>query len=392
VAVRVVPVERGETTRRATAAENLPTKCYTNGEPPASISMAEKFKLPSSRWINTNSIKAHITAKKTGVNVGMTFFYQAWNHRKVAAAGQRRLLAQGLRPRTRTPTTRRSRSRCARVTRSTSSAGTTTSKSRCAMAKASRSSTRRATRVRRRLLAVQELVGHLGLRHRAPDGSGLRLALVQVRSGVRLAVTAETPMLGGGGGGGGGTGTPRSYTSSAAAAIPTTRPPASRARSTWPTPAPVSGDVKITVDISHTYAGDLKVSLVKGTTEKVLSATSGGSATDIKEDVHGHGPRQHGPRRSVDAQDRRQRGARIAARSTAGRSSCVALTLVARPLPRRHLPTGTRPGAGLFFRRLFARGDVAGLSRSPPSSCWPSLPPLDSTFFAMAFSAATPFS
>lgn len=65
-----------------TDGENLPTRCYTNGEPPASVDQARKFKLPSSRWINTNSIKAHITAKGTGVNVGMTFFYQSWNHRK----------------------------------------------------------------------------------------------------------------------------------------------------------------------------------------------------------------------------------------------------------------------------------------------------------------------
>lgn len=62
--------------------EDKPTKCYTNGEPPASIAQATKYKLPSKRWINTNSIKAHITAKQTGVNVGMTFFYQSWNHRR----------------------------------------------------------------------------------------------------------------------------------------------------------------------------------------------------------------------------------------------------------------------------------------------------------------------
>ncbi|MBS1119971.1 MAG: Serine protease, subtilase family, partial [Deltaproteobacteria bacterium] len=65
-----------------TGGENLPTKCYTNGEPPASIAQARKFKLPSSRFINTNSIKAHLSTKKTGVNIGFTFFYQAWNHRR----------------------------------------------------------------------------------------------------------------------------------------------------------------------------------------------------------------------------------------------------------------------------------------------------------------------
>src|SRR5262245_57573023 len=54
-----------------TGGENLPTKCYTNGEPPQSARDAQKFQLPSSRWLNTNSIKAHLTSKKTGVGVGM---------------------------------------------------------------------------------------------------------------------------------------------------------------------------------------------------------------------------------------------------------------------------------------------------------------------------------
>ncbi len=62
--------------------ENLPTKCYTNGEPPPSVETARKYTLPSTRWINTNSIKAHLTTKRVGVNVGLTFFYQAWNHRR----------------------------------------------------------------------------------------------------------------------------------------------------------------------------------------------------------------------------------------------------------------------------------------------------------------------
>lgn len=65
-----------------TGGENLPTKCYTNGEPPESAKTAQRFKLPRKRWINTNSIKAAIYDKKVGVNVGMTFFYQAWNHRR----------------------------------------------------------------------------------------------------------------------------------------------------------------------------------------------------------------------------------------------------------------------------------------------------------------------
>lgn len=63
--------------------ESMPTKCYTNGDPPASALAAPRFKLPTGKWVNskTNSIKAFMTSKKQGVVVGMTFFYQAWNHR-----------------------------------------------------------------------------------------------------------------------------------------------------------------------------------------------------------------------------------------------------------------------------------------------------------------------
>ena len=63
--------------------ESMPVKCYTNGDPPASALAAPRFKLPAGKWVNskTNSIKAFMTSKKQAVVVGMTFFYQAWNHR-----------------------------------------------------------------------------------------------------------------------------------------------------------------------------------------------------------------------------------------------------------------------------------------------------------------------
>ncbi len=73
-----------------------PTKCWTNGEPPASVAAAQKFKLPSSRWLNVNSIKAHITEKKTAVAVGMTFFFQSWNHRLSKLPVSSDLWAQGV--------------------------------------------------------------------------------------------------------------------------------------------------------------------------------------------------------------------------------------------------------------------------------------------------------
>jgi len=58
----------------------LPTKCWTQGDPPDAAKTATKFFLPSGKYINTADIKAHITANKTAVAVGIDFFYQAWNH------------------------------------------------------------------------------------------------------------------------------------------------------------------------------------------------------------------------------------------------------------------------------------------------------------------------
>lgn len=74
-----------------TAAENAecqgeeskqPVVCFTNGDPPQTAMDSERNFLPRGRWLNTNSIKAHISTKKSGVQVGLDFFYQAWNHRK----------------------------------------------------------------------------------------------------------------------------------------------------------------------------------------------------------------------------------------------------------------------------------------------------------------------
>lgn len=59
-----------------------PTVCYTNGDPTTAMKMAMMYKLPASRYVSTSSIKNVIFEKKTGVLVGLDFFYQAWNHRR----------------------------------------------------------------------------------------------------------------------------------------------------------------------------------------------------------------------------------------------------------------------------------------------------------------------
>jgi subtilisin-like proprotein convertase family protein len=63
--------------------DDLPTKCYTNGDPPESAMSAKRWHLPSGRWLNSSerSIKAYMYGKKQAVVVGGTFYYQAWNHR-----------------------------------------------------------------------------------------------------------------------------------------------------------------------------------------------------------------------------------------------------------------------------------------------------------------------
>lgn len=62
--------------------DDQPTKCFTNGHPSDEIKAAPKFFLPAGRFLNTRDIQGHIASSGTGVVVGLTFFYQSWNHRK----------------------------------------------------------------------------------------------------------------------------------------------------------------------------------------------------------------------------------------------------------------------------------------------------------------------
>jgi len=63
-----------------TETQQLPTKCWTQGDPSAAAQAAKKYTLPQGQFINTTDIKAHITSDHTAVGVGIDFFYQAWNH------------------------------------------------------------------------------------------------------------------------------------------------------------------------------------------------------------------------------------------------------------------------------------------------------------------------
>jgi hypothetical protein len=62
--------------------EGMPTRCYTNGEPPAAAVSGQKFRLPAGRFLSVLDIKSHMKNRRTAVIADLDFFYQAWNHRR----------------------------------------------------------------------------------------------------------------------------------------------------------------------------------------------------------------------------------------------------------------------------------------------------------------------
>tara|TARA_R110002096_G_scaffold436038_2_gene665801 strand:- start:67786 stop:68829 length:1044 start_codon:yes stop_codon:yes gene_type:complete len=66
--------------------DDQPTRCYTNGHPSDDVKAADKYFLPASRWLHHGDIKSHMMQNGTGAIVGLTFFYQGWNHRSSTLA------------------------------------------------------------------------------------------------------------------------------------------------------------------------------------------------------------------------------------------------------------------------------------------------------------------
>jgi subtilisin-like proprotein convertase family protein len=66
----------------ACTGDDQPVRCYTNGEPPEAALAAQRFTLPRGQWINPSprSIKGHMLSTRTPVVASGDFFYQAWNH------------------------------------------------------------------------------------------------------------------------------------------------------------------------------------------------------------------------------------------------------------------------------------------------------------------------
>ena len=291
-----------------TGGENLPTKCYTNGEPPASVAQAHKYTLPSSRWINTNSIKAHIFTKKTGVNVGMTFFYQAWNHRRSTIPVDAELWRRGI------------------VTYPNDK-----DKSESAMHRAGHAiqivgwdddlevpmrdgdgkpvlDANGQPKKEKGFWIFKNSWGTASFGVDHPTGPGYGYLSYRYVEEYGSAVTAELPQLavaevcddaGNADEDGDGTancadsdcatsaacqggGTTHAYTAAPAAAIPDNNP-TGVSNTIDVTDTGTVTDVKLTVDITHTYRGDLKVVLTHGTASQVVVNGTGGSADDLKQ-------------------------------------------------------------------------------------------------------------
>jgi hypothetical protein len=260
---------------------NLPTKCYTNGEPPASIAQAEKFKLPSSRWINVNSMKAHMTTKKTGVNVGLTFFYQAWNHRKSALPVNTTYWQNGFV--TYPNADDKTKSLEARAGHAIHLIGWDDNLEVQMRDKDGNLLTNAdgSPKMEKGFWLFKNSWGTAGFGINHPTAPGYGWISYKYVAEYGSAVIAEVPTLGGGPGPNPGTGTPRSYTSTTEVAIPDNVVTGATSTITVADPGTISGDVKISVEIKHTYSGDLKLALQKGTERKVLQENVGGSVDNI---------------------------------------------------------------------------------------------------------------
>lgn len=263
--------------------QSKPMKCYTNGEPPTSATTATKYKLPSMRWINTNSIKAHITSRKTGVNVGMDFFYQSWNHRRSTTPIDNDLWRKGV------------------VTYPNAKDKEESYKQRAGHAIhivgwddeiefPMRDGEGKPVldaqgnpRKEKGFWIFKNSWGTTSFGVDHPTGPGYGYLSYKYVQEYGRAAAAETPTL-----------TPsgptdptnpagqtRTYNSTPNASIPDNSPTGASSTINV-TDTGTIAEAKLTVDITHTYRGDLTVTLVKGSDSIVVHNEAGGSADDLK--------------------------------------------------------------------------------------------------------------
>jgi C1A family cysteine protease len=94
------PFPWDESDDEACAGDDKPTRCYTGGEPPAEAENAELYTLPRGRYISTRTedIKAHMYEDEQAVIVGLDFFYQSWNHGGSSIPVDKSMFRQGFVP------------------------------------------------------------------------------------------------------------------------------------------------------------------------------------------------------------------------------------------------------------------------------------------------------
>lgn len=293
-----------------TGGENLPTKCYTNGAPPQGALDAQKFTLPTSRWINVNSIKAHLTTKKTGAGIGLTFFYQSWNHRKSTIPVDANLWRQGF---VTYPNEKdKTESLAQRAGHAFEIIGWDDNLEipmRDGEGKPVLDADGNPKKEKGFWLFKNSWgTTSFGIDH--PYGAGYGWLSMKYAKEYGSAVVAEVPSLtpaaevcddaamadedGDGKKNCSDTdcsmhpscapsgGTAQTYSATPAASIPDNNP-AGAASTINVSDTGTITDVKVTTDVSHSYRGDLKVTLTKGTITKTLFNQTGGSADDLKQ-------------------------------------------------------------------------------------------------------------
>ena len=292
-----------------TGGENLPTKCYTNGEPPAGVANALKYKLPATRWVNTNSMKAHLTTKKTGINVGMTFFYQSWNHRRSTLPVDAELWRRGIvtypNAKDKEVSLEKRAGHAIQIIGWDDDLEVTMRDETGAPVKDAQGNERK----EKGFWLFKNSWGTASFGADHPTGGGYGWISYKYVAEYGSAVTAELPQLAPArevcddagmadeDGDGqrncsdsdcasapacSGQGTARSYSATPNQSIPDNSP-AGLSSELSVTDTGTLSDVKLTVDITHTYRGDLKVTLVHGGTESIVFNGTGGSADDLKQ-------------------------------------------------------------------------------------------------------------
>jgi Proprotein convertase P-domain/Papain family cysteine protease len=265
-----------------TGGNNLPTKCYTNGEPPAAAATAKKYKLPSVQFINTNSIKAHMTAKKTGVAVGMTFFFQSWNHRLSTLPISSELWAQGV---VTYPNAKDKELSLAEHEGHAILIVGWDDDLEFPMRDEQGNEIKDAagnTMKEKGFWIFKNSWDTYSFGAQNPYGAGYGFLSYKYVQEYGSAVTADIPVL---------EDQPppppppdatHDYAASPNAAIPDASPAGASSTIDVPDTGKVA-TVKVTTDITHTYRGDLRVTLSHGTVSKVIFDGAGGSADDLKQ-------------------------------------------------------------------------------------------------------------